>query len=109
MPGMSRIEKLKIIKEKKMKKITAFEYNGCPYCAQAKKAIEELIKENSEYGKIEIEWIEEHKHPEIIANYDYQSTPAMFIDKEKIYESHLYESFDECKTGIKEVFDRAIS
>lgn len=104
---MSCLEVIDDVKGENMKKITAFEYTGCPYCAQAKKAIEELIEENPEYGKVKIEWIEEHKHPEIIANYDYQSTPAMFIDKEKIYESHLYESFDECKASVKQVFERA--
>lgn len=91
-----------------MKKITAFEYEGCPYCEQGKKAIDELIKENPEYGKIEIEWIEEHEHPEIIANYNYQATPSMFIGKEKLYEAHLYETFEECKENIRKVFEKAV-
>ena len=54
---------------------------------QGKKALADLIEENPEYGKVEIEWIEENEHPEIIANYDYYATPSMFIDGEKKYEA----------------------
>ena len=91
-----------------MKKITAFEYAGCPYCVQGKKALADLIEENPEYGKVEIEWIEENEHPEIIANYDYYATPSMFIDGEKKYEAHLFESYEECKGHIKDVLDEAL-
>ena len=87
-----------------MKKILAFEYAGCPYCAQGKN----LISENPEYGKVEVEWIEENEHPEIIANYDYYATPSMFIDGEKKYEAHLFESYEECKSHIKDVLDEAL-
>ena len=95
-------------KGKVMKKITAFEYAGCPYCVQGKKALADLIEENPEYGKVEVEWIEENEHPEIIANYDYYATPSMFIDGEKKYEAHLFESYEECRGHIKDVLDEAL-
>lgn len=91
-----------------MKKITAFELAECPYCVQGKKALADLIDENPEYGKVEIEWIEEGAHPEIIANYDYYATPSMFIGKEKLYEAHLFETYEECKGHIKDVLDKAL-
>ena len=91
-----------------MKKITAFELAGCPYCVQGKKALADLIAENPDYGRVEIEWIEEGAHPEIIANYDYYATPSMFIGNEKLYEAHLFESYDECKEHIKDVLDTAL-
>lgn len=91
-----------------MKKILAFEYASCPYCVQGKKALADLIEENPEYGKVEVEWIEENEHPEIIANYDYYATPSMFIDGEKKYEAHLFESYEECRGHIKDVLDEAL-
>ncbi len=88
-----------------MKKITCFHLETCPYCIQAKKAINELIQENSEYGKIEIEWIEENEHPEIIEKYDYRAVPCMFVGSEKKYEAYLFETYKHCKDEIKKVFD----
>ena len=40
-----------------MAKVKFFYVNGCPYCAQARKAREELISENPAYGKVEFEEI----------------------------------------------------
>ncbi len=37
-----------------------------------------LIEENPEYGKVEVEWIE-NEHPEIIANYDYANRCSMMV------------------------------
>ncbi|MCI6271594.1 MAG: thioredoxin family protein [Erysipelotrichaceae bacterium] len=88
-----------------MEKITCFHLNTCPYCVNAKKAIEELISENSEYSKITVDWIEENEHPEIIEKYDYHAVPCMFVGDKKMYEAYLFETFDHCKQSIKTVFD----
>ena len=77
-----------------MKKVTCFYIETCPYCKQGKKALADLIEENPEYGKVEIDWIEENEHPEIIESYDYYATPCMFIGQEKLYEAHLFESYE---------------
>lgn len=92
-----------------MKKIRLFHINGCPYCVQGEKVLRELVAENPEYGKVEIERIEENEHPEIIADYDYRVVPCMFIDDRKVYESHLFESASEAKKKIKAALDLAIS
>lgn len=91
-----------------MKTITAFYLVDCPYCKQANRALAELIKENPDYAKVEINWIEENEHPEIIAKYDYQSVPCMWIEDKKIYEAHLFERYNECKQNIKDVLDLAL-
>lgn len=80
-----------------------------PILCSGQKALADLIAENPDYGKVEIEWIEEGAHPEIIANYDYYATPSMFIGNEKLYEAHLFESYDECKEHIKDVLDTALT
>ena len=46
-----------------MKKIILFHLADCPYCHNAKRALEELERENPAYKKIPIEWIEEQERP----------------------------------------------
>ena len=83
-----------------MAKVKFFYVNGCPYCAQARKAREELISENPAYGQVEFEEIDEGLHPEIAEHYDYWATPAMFVAEEKIYEAHIGEKFEEAKEKV---------
>ena len=42
-----------------MKEIELFYLKTCPYCRNAKRAIDELIEENPAYADIQIDWIEE--------------------------------------------------
>ena len=42
-----------------MKEILGFHLNGCPYCANAFRAIDELVAENSAYADIHINWVED--------------------------------------------------
>lgn len=91
-----------------MEKIICFYLEDCPYCKNAKNAIKELREENEEYLKIEIEWIEENEHPDIIDKYDYHAVPCMFYKEEKLYEAHLFEKYEETKNNIKEVFDKVL-
>jgi glutaredoxin len=91
-----------------MKTVTCFYLKECPYCHQAKRVLDDLISENPAYADVPIDWIEENEHPEIIANYDYYATPSMFIGNEKLYEAHLFETYEECRGHVKEVLDRAM-
>lgn len=90
------------------KKVTAFHLTECPYCHQAMRVIEDLRAKDPAYQEVEVEWIEENEHPEIIAEYDYMATPSMFIEKKKLYEAHLFETYEECYEHVKEVFDTAL-
>ena len=92
-----------------MKKITWFHLNGCPYCAKGEKAFEELKKEKPEYGRIEIDYIEENEHPEISLAYDYQANPCLFIGKDKRYEAHFGQSYEEIKENIRRVLEEALN
>ena len=90
-----------------MKKVTYFHLDTCPYCKQADEVLAELIQENPEYAAIEFEKINEYEHPEIADQYDYYANPSMFIGKEKIYESYLFETREECREHVLEVLRRA--
>ncbi|AXB82484.1 thioredoxin domain-containing protein [Megasphaera hexanoica] len=91
-----------------MKKITAFYLTGCPYCANAKKALKDLIAENPEYGKVEIDWIEETQHPDLVAGHQYYYDPSMFDGFHKLYEAQPGESFEETKANVRRVLDYAL-
>ena len=47
-----------------MKKVLAFRLEGCPYCAQAMKAVKELVAESENYASVAIDWVEENEHPD---------------------------------------------
>lgn len=91
-----------------MKKLTLFYLEGCPYCRYAKRAIKELTEENSAYGNIKIDWIEESLHPEISQQYDYYYVPSIFQDSNKLYEANPSEKYEDCKANVKSVFDKIL-
>ena len=90
------------------KKILAFYIDGCPYCRQARKAVDELTHE-TQYAGIQIEWVNENQHPEISERYDYYYVPTMFVDDVKIYEAKRGESYEECRENVKRVFDSSLA
>ena len=92
-----------------MKKITMFYLIHCPYCRQASRAIDELTAENPAYGDIEIDYVEESMQPSVAEQYDYYYVPTMFFGKEKQYEARPGESYEECKTNVRRVFDAALA
>ena len=91
-----------------MKKVVAFRLEGCPYCAQAMKAVKELAADEK-YSSVVIDWVEENEHPEISAKYDYYYVPTFFVDGVKLYEAHPGESYEECKANVRRVLDEALS
>ncbi|MBF1027700.1 MAG: glutaredoxin, partial [Lachnospiraceae bacterium] len=54
-----------------MKELTWFYMKGCPYCAQAGRALEELKKGNPSYENVSIHQIDENAEPETADKYDY--------------------------------------
>lgn len=91
-----------------MKKITLFYLSDCPYCRNAKRALEELKKENPAYGKITIDWIEESEQPELAEKYDYYYVPTMYVEGRKLYEAKPSESYEMCKENVKAVLDAVL-
>lgn len=94
--------------EDTMKKITLFHLSDCPYCHNARKALEELKRENPAYEKIEIDWIEESEQPELAGQYDYYYVPTMYVGDKKMYEAKPSESYAACKENVKAVLDAVL-
>ena len=91
-----------------MKEIEIFYLTNCPYCKNARKAIEELCTENPAYRQIKLKWIEEREQPEIADKYDYYSVPSLFCGGEKLYEAHFTHGYAVIKDHIREAFDRVL-
>ena len=92
-----------------MKKLTMFYLDDCGYCAKAKKALEELYAENADYCQIPITKIEESQNPEIADKYDYYAVPTFFDGQKKLFEAHLFMSYEEIREEVKKVLDYALS
>lgn len=91
-----------------MKTITLIKIDGCPYCAAAFRAIEELAATNDDYATTEIEIIDNNTQPELAGKFtDYYYVPTMYVGGKKIYEAHPGESYDECFANVKKVFEAA--
>lgn len=88
-----------------MSKTILFHLSDCPYCHNARRALEELCEENPEYREIHIDWIEESENPDISAQYDYYYVPTVFVDGRKAYEAHPGESYADCRRNLQRVLE----
>ncbi|MDD2578724.1 MAG: thioredoxin [Clostridia bacterium] len=69
-----------------MKKIMFFELRFCGYCRRAHKILKELLEQNPDYQKLEIEYIEESRERERARQYDYYYVPTFYVGEEKVHE-----------------------
>ena len=92
-----------------MKSLTMFYLNDCGYCAKARRALEELYAEKPEYREIPIHMIEESREPELADQYDYYAVPSFFDGKKKLFEAHLFMSYEDIREEIRQVLDYALT
>ena len=65
-----------------MKKITMMYLNGCPYCNNAKKILDEVLKDHD----VEVIYAEENHEKELADSLDYYYVPSFFDGTKKLYE-----------------------
>ena len=92
-----------------MKELELFYLARCPYCKNARKAIEELLQQTPAYAEIKILWIEESEQPELANSRDYYSVPSIFFRGEKLYEAKPFHGYETIKENIQSAFDRVLS
>ena len=92
-----------------MRVLTMFYLDDCGYCAKARRALEELYAENPEYREIPIHMIEESMEPELADQYDYYAVPSFFDGKKKLFEAHLFMSYENIRDEIGRVLDYALT
>ncbi len=92
-----------------MKQIALFHLTRCPYCINARKAIEELKEENPLYNEIDVRWIEETEEPALADSRDYYYVPTVYYDGRKLYEANPAHSYSMIKKHIRDAFDAVLS
>ncbi len=92
-----------------MMQATIFYMEGCPYCRNAKRALEELVREKPEYAGAKVEWVNEEVYPERTNGYDYYYVPSIFIGKEKLYEAHPGDDYEKIRENVRAALEKAIS
>ncbi len=92
-----------------MKEIEVFYLKSCPYCINARKAVEKLTACDERYASIPLRWIEESLEKELAESRDYYYVPAMFIEGVKQYECSPGESYETIEENIRRVFESALS
>ena len=91
-----------------MKEILGFHLHHCPYCDNAFRAIEELQTENPAFKEIKINWVEDQDAVELFKTHPYEYYPNLWFDLDKQYEAQPGESYEQTKSLIKAVFEKAI-
>ena len=87
-----------------MKTLTMIEMEGCPYCANAHRAMDALRTEG-----VEVDFIDENKEPAKTQPFagQYYYVPSIFLDGKKLYEAQPGQSYDKIYAEVKRVFDAA--
>ena len=85
-----------------MKKITMFTMASCPYCKEARKWMDEVIKSDIKYAETPLTIIDEVEEPEVAAKFDYYYVPTYYIGDEKVHEGAATFGI------VKKVFDGAL-
>ena len=91
-----------------MKEIEIFYLAGCPYCRNARKAIDELTAENAAYAALPLRWIEESRERELADSRDYYYVPTLYHEGEKLYECSPRDGYEAIKDSIKAAFDKVL-
>lgn len=92
-----------------MKTITLFYLEHCPYCINARRALDELTAENPAYASVRIHWVEESRESELADKYDYYRVPTVFFGEEKLYEADPSERFGDIKAHLKAALDKVLA
>ena len=91
-----------------MKEIEIFYLTGCPYCAKARKAAEELCAADERFAAVPLRWIEESREKELADSRDYYYVPALYIDGVKCYEAAPGESYESIRDNLRRVYRLAL-
>ena len=86
--------------------ITMIEMAGCPYCAKAHRAIDEV---KARHAGTEIVFIDENKEPEKLREFagKYYYVPSLFVDGEKVFEASPGDDYEKIKAAVEKAYKTA--
>jgi len=91
------------------KTLTILHLDDCPYCHEARRALNELCEENPAYCGVTVEWIEEERESEATSRYtDYYYVPTIYAGAEKLYEAHPGDDYVKIKAEVKKALDAVV-
>ena len=88
-----------------MKTLTMIEMAGCPYCANAHRAINALKAEGGAYADVPVEYIDENAEPERTKPYAGIYVPSLFVGGEKYYEAQPGHDYETILAAVRVAFD----
>lgn len=94
-----------------MKKLIMMMFDGCPYCAKARKWVSELKNENPAYTPVVVEEVDENLHPEYAGarKLNYYYVPTFYLcDAEGEPAQKLFEGAPQ-KDDIRKVLEAAVT
>lgn len=91
------------------KELTIFYMEGCPYCRNARKAVQELQEANADYASVPLHWIDETKESALADEYPYYRVPSVFIGKTKLYECDPSEKYRDIRDQMEKVMIAALA
>ena len=86
-----------------MKQVLYFCLEGCPFCRQAERWMEELVREHPEYANVEIRRVEERREREFARGFDYYFVPTYYLDGVKLHEGVA------TKAAVEAVYRKALA
>lgn len=86
-----------------------FYLTNCPYCHNASRAIDDLVKENPAYATVSIHRIEESQEPDLVAKRNYYYVPTFYLGDDKLYEAQPGQSYEEIRENVQRVLDAGLS
>ena len=92
-----------------MREIEIFYLTGCPYCDNARRAVAELMQEESAYRDLALRWIEENEEKALADSYDYYRVPSVFFEGDKLYECSPRHGYGAIKAHLRAAFDQALA
>ena len=88
--------------------IEVFYLPGCPYCKNARKAVDELTADSAAYAGLSLRWIDEQAERSLAESRDYYYVPTFYYNGEKLYECSPRDGYEDIKENIRAVFDKAL-
>ena len=90
-----------------MKEIEIFYLTGCPYCKDARKAVDKLMEEER-LSALSVRWIEERQEKALADSRDYYYVPTVYVGGEKVYEASPRHDYGAILSNIRTAFEKAL-
>ena len=86
-----------------MKQVLYFYMEGCPFCRQTDRWMEETLREHPEFASVDVRKVEERRERAFANGFDYYFVPTYYVDGVKVHEGVA------SKRVVESVFQRALS